>query len=134
MKQPRREDSGHRTRTKSNNLHKPGLKSQMESILSLVAGWVSEKEMKALQGACMRISVMAREQQYEEILSDLDGQVWEELSDDWQKKKVPPCEPKRWSPKMRRRSRTGTQASPSVNRRKERQSIKALHTSEIVKV
>ena len=34
----------------------------MESILSLVAGWVSVKEMKALQGACMRTSTLAREQ------------------------------------------------------------------------
>ena len=30
----------------------------------------------------MRTSAMAREQQYEEILSDLDDQVWKELSDD----------------------------------------------------
>ena len=56
----------------------------MESILSIVAGWVSEKEMKALQ-------MKAREQQYEEILSDLDDQVWKELS------KAPPCEHKLWS-------------------------------------
>ena len=62
MKKPRREDCGHRTRTKSNNLFEPGLKSQMASILSLVVGWVSEKEMKALQGACVRTSVKAREQ------------------------------------------------------------------------
>ena len=45
--------------------------------------------MKALQGTCMRTSAMAREQQYEETLSDLDDQVWKEVSDDW------PCEPKR---------------------------------------
>ena len=57
----------------------------MESILSLVADWVSVKEMKALQGACMRTSTMAREQQHEELLSRWDDQVWEELSDDWQR-------------------------------------------------
>ena len=58
----------------------------MESIWSFVAGWVSEKEMKALQGACVRISTMAREQQCEELLSNLDDQVWKDLSDDcWQR-------------------------------------------------
>ena len=42
-----------------------------------------------------------REQQHEEIMYDLDDQVWKDLSDDWQKyllekeEKVPPCEPKR---------------------------------------
>ena len=71
----------------------------MESILSLVAEWVSGKEMKAPQGACMRTSTTAREQQYEEVLSNMDDQVWKELSDDWQtylleKKKVLLCEPK----------------------------------------
>ena len=57
----------------------------MESILSLVAEWVSVKEMKALQGAGMRTSTMAREQQYEKLLSSLADQVWKELSDDWQR-------------------------------------------------
>ena len=85
MKQPGQEGSGHRTRSKSNNLHRPGLQPQMESILSLVAGWASQKEAKALQGACMRTSTMEREQQHEEILFDLDDQLWKELSDDWQR-------------------------------------------------
>ena len=57
----------------------------MESILSFVAEWVSVKEMKALQGACVLNSTKARERQYEELLSDLDNQVWKELSDDWQR-------------------------------------------------
>ena len=45
----------------------------------------------------MLTTVWAREWQYKELLSDLDDQVWTELSDDWQKflseKEVPPCEP-----------------------------------------
>ena len=57
----------------------------MESILSLVAEWVSVKEMKALQDACVLTSTKAREWQYEELLSDLDNQVWKELSDVWQR-------------------------------------------------
>ena len=48
------------------------LKSQMESILHFAAEWVSLKEMKALQGACVLTSIRARERQYEELLSDLD--------------------------------------------------------------
>ena len=48
----------------------------MESTLSFVAEWVSVKEMKALQGTCMRTSTKAREQQYEDPLSNLDDQVW----------------------------------------------------------
>ena len=40
----------------------PGLKPQMESIVFLVAGWVTVKEMKAAQGLCVRTSIMAREQ------------------------------------------------------------------------
>ena len=41
--------------------------------------------MKAPQGACVLTSTKAREQQYEDLLSSLDDQVWKELSDDWQK-------------------------------------------------
>ena len=55
----------------------------MESILSFVADWVSVKEMKAPQCACLRTPTKARQQQHEELLSDLDDQVWKELSDDW---------------------------------------------------
>ena len=43
------------------NRHSPVLKSQMESILSLVAELVSLKEMKAPQGVCMLTSTRARE-------------------------------------------------------------------------
>ena len=43
------------------------------------------EEMKSLQGAGMLTSMRARERQYEELLSDLDDQVWRDLSDDWQK-------------------------------------------------
>ena len=70
---------------KISNRHSSVLESQMESILYFVAEWVSVKEMKALQGACMRTSMKARVRQYEELLSDLDDQVWRDLSDDWQK-------------------------------------------------
>ena len=70
---------------KSNNRHSPGLKPQMESILFLVAEWASVKELKALQGACMRTFTVTREQQFEALPSSLDDQVWKELSDDWQR-------------------------------------------------
>ena len=83
--QPGQKGSGRKTRTKSNNRYSLGLRPQMESNLSFLAGWVSVKEMKALQGACMRTSAMAREQQYEELLSSLDDQVLKELSDHWRR-------------------------------------------------
>ena len=38
----------------------------------------------ALQGACVLTSMRARERQYEELLSDLDNQVWKDLSNDWE--------------------------------------------------
>ena len=50
---------------KISNRHSSLLKPQMESILYFVAEWVSMKEMKALQGACMRTFAEARKQQYE---------------------------------------------------------------------
>ena len=74
-----------KTKMKINIRHGPGLKPQMESILSFAAEWVSVKEMKALRGACVLTSMRARERQHEELLSDLDNQVWKELSDDWQR-------------------------------------------------
>ena len=36
--------------------------------------------MNALQSACMPVSINAREKEYEEFLSDQDGQVWKEMS------------------------------------------------------
>ena len=39
--------------------------------------------MKALQGACMRTSTNARERHYEELLSDLDNQVWNDAKNRW---------------------------------------------------
>ena len=41
--------------------------------------------MKALQSACMFVSTKARENEYEEYLSDLDNQVWKEVSEEWQR-------------------------------------------------
>ena len=70
---------------KISNRHSSVLKSQMESILNIVAEWVSLKEMNALQGACMLTSIRARERQCEELLTDLDDQVWRDLSSDWRK-------------------------------------------------
>ena len=57
----------------------------MEGTVTLVAEWVSCEEMKALQGVCVLTSVCAREWQYKDFLSDLDDQVWRDLSDEWQK-------------------------------------------------
>ena len=74
------------------------LKGKMEGIMTLVAEWFSREEMQAVQGVCMRTSVLAREWQYEELVSALDDKVSRDLSDDWQKylsekEKAPPCEP-----------------------------------------
>ena len=82
MSQPGKEGSGHKTKTKSNNLRSPELKPVMESILYFVAEWVSVDEMKALQGACMRTSTKARERQYRELLIDWDDQVWRDSLED----------------------------------------------------
>ena len=54
----------------------------MEGIVCLVAEWVSLEEMKALQSACMLVSIKAREKEYEEFLSDHDSQVWKEMSEE----------------------------------------------------
>ena len=56
----------------------------MESIVCLVAEWICFTEMKELQNACMLVSRKAREKEYEEFLSDQDGQVWKEVSEEWQ--------------------------------------------------
>ena len=42
-------------------------------------------EMKALQSASVLVSTKAREKEYEEFLSDLDNQVWKEMSEEWQR-------------------------------------------------
>ena len=40
--------------------------------------------MKALQSACMLVSIQAREKEYDEFLSDQDNQVWKEMPEEWQ--------------------------------------------------
>ena len=55
----------------------------MEGIMTLVAEWLSGEEMKAIQGVCALMSVWAREWQFKDFLTDLDDQVWRDLSDDW---------------------------------------------------
>ena len=57
----------------------------MEGTMTLVAEWSSLEELKAPQGVCVLTSVWAREWQYKELLSDLDDQVWRDLSVEWQK-------------------------------------------------
>ena len=61
------------------------LKSKMDGTMTLGGRMVLLEEMKAQQGVCMLTSVWAREWQYKELLSDLDDQVWRDLSYDWQK-------------------------------------------------
>ena len=56
----------------------------MEGTMTLVAEWFSLEEMKALQGDCVLTSVWAREWLYKDFLTDLDDQVWRDLSEDWQ--------------------------------------------------
>ena len=53
--------------------------------MSSVAEWLSLEDMKALQGACVLTSVWVREWQYKDLLTDLDDQVWKELSEEWRK-------------------------------------------------
>ena len=40
--------------------------------------------MKELQSACTLVSMRAQEEEYEELLSYQDEQVWNELSEEWQ--------------------------------------------------
>ena len=87
--------------TKINNRHSPLLKSQMESIQYFVAEWVSVKEMKALQGACMLTSMRARGQENDNTRNSCPtwmtkcGKNCQMIGKDicWKKKKAPPCEP-----------------------------------------
>ena len=68
----------------NNKPRSPVFQPKMESIVYLVAEWISFREMKALQSACMLVSIKAREKKYEEFLSDVDNQVWKEMSEEWQ--------------------------------------------------
>ena len=60
----------------------------MESITSFVAEWLSLEEMKVLQVVSVLTSVWAREWQYKDVLNDIDDLMWEDLSEEWQKKPV----------------------------------------------
>ena len=62
----------------------PESQPTMEGIVYLVAEWISFTEMKALQSACVLVSVKAREKEYEEFLSYQDGQVLKDMSEEWQ--------------------------------------------------
>ena len=53
-------------------------KPQMESMMSFEAEWVILEVMKVLKVVCVLTSVWTREWQYEDILNDIDGLVWEE--------------------------------------------------------
>ena len=68
-----------------NKYRRTEFQPKMESIENLVAEWISVKEMKALQSACMPVSLKAGEKEYAELLSDLDYQVSKEMSEEWQK-------------------------------------------------
>ena len=63
----------------------PEFQPKMEGIAYLLAEWISVKEMKALQSACMLVSIKARAKEFEEFLSDLDNQVWKDMSEEWQR-------------------------------------------------
>ena len=52
--------------------------------MHLAAEWISLTDMNELQSASMLVSMKAREKEYEEFLSDQDGQVWKEMSEEWQ--------------------------------------------------
>ena len=76
--------------------------------MSFVAEWVSLEEMKVLQGVSVLTSFWVREWEYKDILNDIDGRVWEDFSEDWQKcqteEKVLSCE-------VRHRPSRGTRAN-----------------------
>ena len=55
----------------------------MERIVNFVAGWCSLEEM-SVQGVSVLTSVWAREWQHKDILNDIDGLMWEVLSEDLQ--------------------------------------------------
>ena len=57
----------------NNKPRSPESQPKMEGIVYLVAEWISLREMKALQSACMLVSMKAREKGYEEFLSDQDN-------------------------------------------------------------
>ena len=61
------------------------LSPRWKAQCALVAEWISLTEMKALQSACMIVSMKAREKEYDEFLSDQDSQVWKEMSEEWQR-------------------------------------------------
>ena len=56
----------------------------MERIMYFVAEWISLTEMKAMQSACMLVYMEVRIKQCEEFLFYQDGQIWKEMSQEWQ--------------------------------------------------
>ena len=84
VKKRKRQSCGSSWRVTNNKPRSPESQPKMEDIVYLVAEWISFTEMKALQSACVLVSIKAREKEYEEFLSDQDGQVLKEMSEEWQ--------------------------------------------------
>ena len=57
----------------------------MQSIMNFVAEWISDGEMKVLQGVSLLMSVWVRRWQCKDIQNDIDDLMWEDLSEDWRK-------------------------------------------------
>ena len=55
----------------------------MESIVTLVAEWLSQGEMIKLQGISVLVSVNFKEWQYVAFVDEDDNQVWECTTDEW---------------------------------------------------
>ena len=55
----------------------------MESTVTLVAAWLSQKEMIKLQGISVLISVNLKEWQHKDFVDEDDNQVWDCMTEEW---------------------------------------------------
>ena len=55
----------------------------MESVVALVAEWISLGEMFKLQELCTSVSDVLREWQGNETMESLGDQTWNDISEEW---------------------------------------------------
>ena len=104
MKKTRRQDYGHRSRVRISKYRSPEFQPKMESVVYLVAAWVSTMETKGDESVtdCLYACLHRRREKKSMGSSSLiwTNRCWKEMSEEWQKipdgekKKALPCDQK----------------------------------------
>ena len=55
----------------------------MESMVILVAEWLSQREMIMLRSVSVLMSVNLKEWQYKDFVDEDDNQVWDYMAEEW---------------------------------------------------